>query len=152
MGQPERILLIDDFDPFSRVIRHILTRRGFSVSCATNPEESLALLEAHPSPIDLVVIDMVSPEAGNLDLSAILECRRPSLPVLYLFGARNTIVGSSIRAQAPDASLVVPFTQGQLLERVNHLLGKEVSPDEGQKRLRRRRYSVREGGQIDIRE
>jgi DNA-binding NtrC family response regulator len=125
------VLVIDDFDPFARVIRHILARRGFSVLCATTSDESLALLEAQDSPIDLVVIDLVSPEAGNLDLSAALERRRPRLPpVLYLFGSRHGMVQSVIKAQAPGAALVAPFTEHQLLDRVEHLSGEKISSGE----------------------
>jgi DNA-binding NtrC family response regulator len=121
------VLIIDDANPFTRSMRNALVRRGISTLCATTPENSMALIEAHPQRIDLVIADIVSPAAPILDLTAELSRRRPQLPVLYLVGARKTIVRSSLEARAPDAVLAVPFTERNLMERVGGLLQVTVS-------------------------
>jgi CheY-like chemotaxis protein len=121
------VLVVDDFNPFSKLIREMLARRGFAVFGAKSPDEGLALFQAHQPEIDLAVIDLVSTAAGNLDLAAELERLRPGLPVLYLVGEDKTIARCSIEAQAPDAVLAVPFTEEQLIAHVGGLLDVEVA-------------------------
>jgi DNA-binding NtrC family response regulator len=128
----QAVLIVDDFH--CQLMRHALTRRGFAVFHATSPDEALALFEAHRAQIALVVIDLMKPAAGNLDLASDLERQRPGLPVLYLAGARKTIARCSIEAQSPGSVLAVPFTAEQFLGRVDGLLDLEAAapqmPDE----------------------
>jgi DNA-binding NtrC family response regulator len=119
------ILVVDDFNPFCNLIRETLAPRGFAVFGANSPDEGLALFQAHQPQIDLAVIDLVTPTAGNLDLTAELERLHPGLPVLYLVGAGKTIARCSIEAQAPGSVLAVPFTEEQLIARVGSLLDVE---------------------------
>jgi DNA-binding response OmpR family regulator len=121
------VLVVDDFNPFSRLIRHVLRQRRFAVFCASSAAKGLALFQAHRSQIDLAVIDMVRPVAANLDLTAELERLRPGLPVLYIAGALKTVARCSIEAQAPDSVLVAPFTEEQLIARVGSLLAIEAT-------------------------
>ena len=109
------VLVVDDFNPFSRLIRHVLRQRRFAVFCASSAAKGLALFQAHRSQIDLAVIDMVRPVAANLDLTAELERLQPGLPVLYLVGALKTVARCSIEAQAPGSVLAAPFTEKQLI-------------------------------------
>lgn len=118
----EAVLIVDDLHPYSRLMGHALGRHGFAVLCATSPDDALALFQAHQPHIALVIIDLLKPSAGNLDLASELERLRPGLPVLYLAGARKTIASCSIEAQAPGSVLPVPFTEDQFMERVAGLL------------------------------
>jgi DNA-binding NtrC family response regulator len=128
----QAVLIIDDFH--SQLMRHALTRRGFAVFHATSPAEAFGLFQAHRAQIALVVIDLMKPAAGNLDLASELERLRPGLPVLYLAGARKTIARCSIELQSPGSVLAVPFTAEQFLGRVEGLLDMEAAarqmPDE----------------------
>jgi DNA-binding response OmpR family regulator len=116
------VLVVDDFIPFSTLIREAFARRGFAVFGAKSPDEGMALFQAHQPYIDLAVVGLVMPAAVNLDLTADLEYLRPGLPVLYLVGAGKTIARCSIEAQAPGSVLAVPFTEEQLIARVGGLL------------------------------
>lgn len=126
------ILIVDDFH--SQSMRPALARYGFAVFHATSPSEALALFHLHQPQIALVVIDLMKPDAGNLDLASELERLRPGLPVLYLAGARKTIARCSIESQSPGSVLSVPFTEEQFLGRVEGLLDIEAAarqmPDE----------------------
>jgi DNA-binding NtrC family response regulator len=115
------VLVVEDVVSFSKLIRKGLARRGFAVFSAKSPDEGLALFQAQPQ-IDLAVIGLVTPTAGNLDLGAELTRLRPGLPVLYLAGAGKTIAHCSIEAQVPGSVLAIPFTEEQLIARVDALL------------------------------
>jgi DNA-binding response OmpR family regulator len=121
-SRDQAVLVVDDSIPLSGLIRKTLARRGFAVFGAKSPDEALELFLAHRSQIELALIDLAMPAAGNLDLTAELERLRPGLPVLYLVGAGKTIARCSIEAQAPGAVLAIPFTEEQLVARVGGLL------------------------------
>jgi CheY-like chemotaxis protein len=121
------VLVVDDLNPFSKLIRETLAPRGFAVLAAKSPDEGLALFQAHQGEIDLAVIDLVTPAAGNLDLAAELERLRPGIPMLYLFGAIKSIARCSIEARAPGSVLATPFTEEQLIARVGGLLDVETA-------------------------
>lgn len=127
----QTVLVVDDSNLFSVPIRQALVRRGVEVFCAKSPQKALSLFQANRPKIDMVVIDMATPAASNLDLAAELERLRPGLPILYLVGASKSIARCSIEAQAPEAVLVTPFTEDQLLQRVGGLLATEVAERRG---------------------
>jgi CheY-like chemotaxis protein len=128
-GEPRApgVLVVDDLIPFFQVIRETFASRGFAVFGAKSPDEGLALFRAHQPRIDVAVISLVTPAAGNLDLTANLEHLRPGLPMLYLVGPEKNIARSSIEAQAPGSVLTVPFTEEQLIARVGGLLDVEAA-------------------------
>jgi|SRR5580658_9837189 DNA-binding response OmpR family regulator len=121
------VLVVDDGIPFSKAIRETLAGRGLAVFGAKTPAYGLALFRAHQPQIDLALIGLVTPSAGNLDLAADLNHLRPGLPVLYLVGAIESIARCSIEAQAPGSVLAVPFTEEQLIARVGGLLDAEAA-------------------------
>jgi two-component system, cell cycle sensor histidine kinase and response regulator CckA len=123
--QASTVLVVDDLNSFSNLIRETLVPRGLAVFGAKSPDEGLALFQAHGDEIDLVVIDLVTPAAGNLDLAAEFDRVRPGLPILYLFGAGKSIARCCIEAQAPGWVLAAPFTEEQVIARVGRLLDVE---------------------------
>ena len=116
------VLVVDDLIPFAKVMRETFACRGFAVFGAKTPDEGLELFQAHQRHIDLAVIGLVTPVAGNLDLAAELERLRPAFPMLYLVGAGKSIARCSIEAQAPGSVLAIPFTEELLIARVGGLL------------------------------
>jgi DNA-binding response OmpR family regulator len=121
------VLVVDDLIPFSKLIRETFVGRGFAVFGAKTADEGLELFRAYQPQIDLGVIGLILPVAGNLDLAAELERLQPGLPLLYLVGAGKSIVRCSIEAQSPGAVLTVPFTEGQLIACVGGLLDVEAA-------------------------
>ncbi len=79
-------------------------------------------------PIDMVVIDAITPSAAVLDLTAEIARSRPGFPVLYVVGAKRTIVRSSIETQSPSSVLVAPFAGDDLMARIARLAALQVLP------------------------
>jgi CheY-like chemotaxis protein len=115
------ILAVDHIHQLSKIISTSLTKYGFKVYAAKSPQEGLYIFERYQSEIDLVAVDIVTPIAGNLDLAAELERRRPGLPVLYLASSVRSIVRAGIEASSPESVLITPFTDEALLQRVLRL-------------------------------
>jgi DNA-binding NtrC family response regulator len=123
--------VVDDLTAFAEAIRETFAGRGFAVFGGKTAEEGLALFQAHKPQIDLAVIGLVMPAAGNLDLAAELARLRPAFPLLYLVGAGKSIIRCSIEAQAPGSVLAIPFTEGQLIACAGGLLDAAAAARKG---------------------
>jgi CheY-like chemotaxis protein len=117
-----RILVVDDDADIRVLARHALTQDGHSVIEASGGAEGLALVESW-SP-DLLVLDLLMPDQGGLDVLAILRARKSTklLPVLVLTGMDDE---ANIRAAfdlgATDY-VTKPFSVPQLAARVRACL------------------------------
>jgi two-component system cell cycle sensor histidine kinase/response regulator CckA len=82
----ETILLAEDEDSVRRLIKHLLTARGYTVLDAPDGGEAARIFERHTGPIHLLLTDMIMPGMGGPELAQkLLECR-PDLKVIYMSG------------------------------------------------------------------
>ena len=123
---PERqrvVLLIDDQSGLRRLVSRMLTRNGFGVIEAGGAKHGLEIIQRAAGAIDLVITDVVMPGMSGLDLAADLTRAHPALKVLYMSGYVDSIAMQVIGERSPEAVLLKPFSEEDLLGRVNHLLG-----------------------------
>jgi DNA-binding response OmpR family regulator len=96
---PVRVLLVDDDQGFTDVLRRRLVRRGLTVRTAGDGGEAFSMIEAEP--FDVVVLDVGLPDVDGMQLlRAIKRCSR-SIEVIVLTGG-NTGTLESFRAGAFD--------------------------------------------------
>ncbi|GAB0119101.1 ATP-binding protein [Acidisoma sp. 7E03] len=85
-GQNERILVVEDEAPVRAIAVEVLGRCGYCTLEASNGEEAVAMLRAHPD-IALLFSDIVlSGEMTGLDLVQAARALRPDLRVLMTSG------------------------------------------------------------------
>ena len=124
----KHILLVEDDEAIRETLRFNLVREGYLVSEAANGLE--ALDKARELRPDLIVLDLMLPELGGLEVCRILR-QEMSTPVLVL-SARDSeldkIVGLRVGA---DDYMTKPFSLAELTTRVMALLrrAQHVSPD-----------------------
>jgi DNA-binding response OmpR family regulator len=115
----KRILLVEDEEAIRETLRFNLAREGYQVSEAQNGIE--ALDKARELRPDLIVLDLMLPELGGLEVCRILR-QEMTVPVLVL-SARDTeldkIVGLRVGA---DDYMTKPFSLAELTARVMALL------------------------------
>lgn len=118
----ETVLVVEDDEGVRTFVAGALERFGYQVIVARSMTEALALVDAHPDPIDLLVTDVVMPAGTGPELARAVAARRPAAPVLYISGYADTVL--SREATVPKASqfLQKPFTAADLLARVRRLL------------------------------
>jgi CheY-like chemotaxis protein len=80
------ILVIDDDEDFSKLVKYLLKRQGFDVLCRSNPVEVLS--EADPIRPDFILLDLMMPEMSGFELM-------PKLKTHPVYGSAKILVCSS---------------------------------------------------------
>jgi hypothetical protein len=118
----QTVLVVEDEPALREVTRRILTRNGFDVLTAADGAQALRLCTDHPSPIHVLLTDVVMPHMPGKELADKVRSRRPRIQVLFMSGYSP----GHLRAQGvlePGAHLVEkPFDQPTLLARLHDLL------------------------------
>lgn len=124
-----RTLVIEDEPKLAEALRDGLEREGYQVTIAATGEEGFFLVETEQ--FELLILDVMLPGRGGLEILAALRRRGVKTPVLVLT-ARDSVED---RVQGLDAGgddyLVKPFAFSELLARVRALL-RRGSPDKKQ--------------------
>jgi len=115
----QRILVVDDERPIRRALEVTLTKAGYRVLTATTGDE--ALTAAALTPPDLVILDLMLPDADGADV-----CRQLrdwlAAPILLISAVGEE--ADKIRAldAGADDYVTKPFSPGELLARCRALL------------------------------
>jgi CheY-like chemotaxis protein len=119
------ILVVEDEPAVRRVMRIALELAGCTVHEASNGEVALELMHRVGHEVDLVVADLLMPQASGSTLASALGRMRPELPVLFVSGASDMDLQRVLgRTPAEDEVLWKPFTPEQLVEAAERLLPK----------------------------
>jgi DNA-binding NtrC family response regulator len=123
---PETILLVEDETGVRTLAQLILKNCGYTVLAAARGDEALALAQAHPGPIHLLISDVVMPGMGGRELADKMAAVRPGLKTLFMSGyTDDTIVRHGIQA-SETAFLHKPFTVDGLPLKVRKVLDQSV--------------------------
>lgn len=81
------ILIVDDDPTQRRLLQAVVEKSGFSTLQADNGDRALEIaLGADGANIDVMLLDLVMPGRGGMDVLADLQTKRPDLPVIVLTG------------------------------------------------------------------
>jgi two-component system response regulator MprA len=121
------VLVIEDDDAISDLLRRGLTYEGYKVSVAEDGTAGLRM--ARDAPPDLVVLDLMLPGIDGLEVCKRLRAA-DDIPILILT-ARGTVTDriSGLDSGADDY-MVKPFSIDELLARVRALLRRKVPQEE----------------------
>jgi adenylate cyclase len=114
------VLAVDDQPPNLRLLKAVLSPRGYKVIMASSGEEALELLPS--SGADLVLLDIVMPGIDGYEVCRRIR-RAPEtafLPVVMITASGNQEKARAIEAGADDF-VSKPFDQSELLARVASL-------------------------------
>jgi two-component system response regulator MprA len=124
-----RVLVVDDDAGVRQAVGRALAFEGYDVTQAGDGAEALRLIAAARP--DAMVLDVVMPEVGGLDVCRELRATGDDLPILVLT-ARHTVADRVAGLDAgADDYLVKPFALEELLARLRALLRRtEATADE----------------------
>ena len=115
----ERVLVVDDEPIVTEVVQRYLIREGYQVRVAADGRS--ALKEAREGVPDLVVLDLMLPQLGGLEVCRQLRAES-SVPIIMLTAKgeeSDKILGLGLGA---DDYLTKPFSPGELIARVKAVL------------------------------
>jgi two-component system, OmpR family, phosphate regulon response regulator OmpR len=115
----QRVLLIEDDSRLAGMVSEYLGKAGFHVIHAENGTRGLALHEREP--VDVVVLDLMLPDADGLEICRLIRARSDS-PILMLTARgdpMDRVVGLEMGA---DDYLPKPFEPRELLARLRAIL------------------------------
>ncbi|MBF0108857.1 MAG: sigma 54-interacting transcriptional regulator [Magnetococcales bacterium] len=82
-----RILVVDDEPSMRHFLEEFLGGQGHRVTCATTPEEALAILDREP--FDLILSDIMLGGGNGITLLQNIRNRQPDCPVIMITGFPN---------------------------------------------------------------
>lgn len=116
------VLVVEDDQPLREVMVQALSRFGYQVLSAADPDEALELGRRHPEPIHLLLTDVVLPRMNGSELAGHLLSHHPELKVLFMSGyTPNVIVHKGVLDQTV-AFLPKPFRLKELLDKIREIL------------------------------
>ncbi|MCG7409815.1 response regulator transcription factor [Paenibacillus sp. ACRRX] len=127
------ILIVDDDEKITSMLRRGLVFEGFEVNTASNGTEGLReMIVREP---DLLVLDVMMPEVDGWEVVRRMREAGSSVPVLMLTAkdeVQDRVKGLDLGA---DDYLVKPFALEELLARVRALLRRRTDSEGGNHRL-----------------
>ncbi|MEU8607466.1 ATP-binding protein [Actinoplanes sp. NPDC048791] len=119
-GHQETVLVVEDEPALGRIVARILSQGGYRVLSAASGPEALEL--DRDQGCDLLLTDVIMPGMSGPRLAELLAARHPGLPVLFMSGYSNGLLGSTHVLDPDIAFIEKPFTADDLLRRVSSVL------------------------------
>ncbi len=154
----QHILVVDDEEDITELVRHNLTREGFEVTCVGTGEK--ALEKAGEGDVDLIVLDLMLPGVDGLEVCKILknDSNTAEIPIVMLTakGEESDIV-AGLELGASDY-ITKPFSPRVVVARVKAVLRSMARLEKdaeklqvGELKIDPQRYMVRIAGrQMDL--
>ena len=133
--QKEKILVVDDEEDISELVRYNLASEGYDVICAGSGEEAGRL--AGSKPFDLVVLDLMLPGINGIDVAKKLRAgqKTRNIPIIMLT-ARSEESDIVKGLELADDYITKPFSPKILCAKVNAVFRRK-SDDSGYEMINR---------------
>jgi two-component system phosphate regulon response regulator PhoB len=128
MSAKPRVLIVEDEEPLTLLLRYNLEAEGYSVDSASRGDDAEIMLREQVP--DLVILDWMLPGLSGIELCRRLRLRpeTQSLPVILLTARGEESERVRGLATGADDYVVKPFSVPELLARVRALL-RRASPN-----------------------
>ena len=122
------ILIVEDEPAVRDMMAQLIARAGYQVIAAGDGAEALAIAEARPEPIDVLVSDVVLPAMSGTDLAERIVEWRPHIGIVLLSGYTAETLDLE-RAMARGARFVAkPVAAGELRRAIREVLAAIRTP------------------------
>lgn len=118
-GEGKTILVLEDEADVRRLVSTVLTNNGYKVLVADTGDNAIKAYKKSRQPVDLLLLDVVSPGmAGPMVADRITEMQ-PGLPVVFMSGYGHTSVVQKYVVEKGYSLVTKPFTEDQLTKKIS---------------------------------
>ena len=112
-----RVLVVDDEVEVRRSVRLILSKAGYDVDEAEDPEAGVALVKSgtNSAPLSAIVTDLNMPKINEIIVIPYLRSQFPSCPIIVLSGSSKMERAANMFKKAGVEFLAKPIDQARLL-------------------------------------
>lgn len=121
-GAGKTVLVLEDEPDVRKLVATMLSNNGYKVLTAANGESAIKTFKRSKQPVDLVLLDVVSPGLSGPMVADRLTELQPGLRVLYMSGYDSTNVVQRYVVDKGHALLTKPFSERQLTNKVREVL------------------------------
>jgi DNA-binding NtrC family response regulator len=119
---PATVLVVDDESHIVEVIQDILEARGYRVLATSDSVRALAMLDEDPSPIHLLLTDVMMPDHSGFEVAERVQSRWPEVQVIFMSGHTREVLPED--SLPPNVRVLVkPIALEALLSAVSTALG-----------------------------
>jgi two-component system cell cycle sensor histidine kinase/response regulator CckA len=118
----ETILMVEDEEIVRRIAKLALVTQGYTVLEAANGRDALSVVESHPSPIHLLITDVVMPGMSGGQLVEVLRHHHPEIRTLFMSGYTDDAMLRHGISEATNAFVKKPFKPTVLAAKVRQFL------------------------------
>ena len=112
-----RVLIVDDEADVRKSVRLILTKAGYDVDEAEDPESGATLVKSgtNRTPLSAIITDLNMPKINEIIVIPYLHSQFPSCPIVVLSGSKMMDRSAKLFKDANVQFLAKPINQEQLL-------------------------------------
>lgn len=118
----ETILVVEDSEQVRALVRETLEVAGYRVIEASNGIEALERISQCPTPIQLMLTDVVMPKMGGRALATKVASLHPETKILFMSGYVADDVNGKYNPLGRRPSISKPFTPEELARKVREVL------------------------------
>ena len=122
MGNPSRILLVDDEASIQRALAPLLQSRGYEIEVATSGAAALAAVDARPP--DLIVLDLGLPDLDGTEVCSRMRTKTAA-PIIVLSARGGEVDKVRALDLGADDYVTKPFGPEELLARIRVALRRQ---------------------------
>jgi DNA-binding NtrC family response regulator len=122
------VLVVDDEVVLCQSVDKILKRKGHKVDAVTTVADALKTLDAGTQ-YDLIIADLMMPQAGGMELLSAVQGSWPELPVLIITGFSSIATAIETTKLGAAGYLPKPFTPDELEKAVALVMAKAASKE-----------------------
>ena len=122
MGNPgKKILVVDDDPAINKLLKNLLSGKGYKIIVAENGGEAIDLVKAHRP--DLIVLDILLPEINGYDICRSLKFDSPykDIPIVLLT-VRDREIDPRIGQMMGIDYVQKPFNSEEFLAKIVQVL------------------------------
>ena len=121
-----RVLVVDDEADVRKSVRLILTKAGYDVDDAEDPEAGVTLVKSggNRQPLNAIVTDLSMPTVNEIIVIPYLHSQFPACPIVVLSGSKMLGRSTKLFKDAGVEFLAKPINQEQLLGAVSKAINK----------------------------